>query len=179
MPIEGGEFLPKDLTDGLDGSFGAGAFAAGAFAVEPNAVRRASHMIEAAKEIEKLKQRHGSWSEASDGAAVGLLDPLTPIDGRPWGEFEPSVQGATISGRVKRLPGTKAPSPGSGVRGDSAAPPRLPNPGVGETSAESTPLTEEPLAPFIPQQAMPNQTLPQQAMPQQARGLIVSPFSPD
>jgi hypothetical protein len=50
---------------------------------------------------------------------------------------------------------------------------------VGETSAESTPFTGEPIAPFIPQQAMPNQALPQQAMPQQARGLIVSPFSPD
>jgi hypothetical protein len=184
VPIEGGEFLPKDLTDGLGGSFGAGAFAAGAFAVEPNAVRRASHMIEAAKEIEKLKLRHGSWSEASDRAAEGSLDPLTPIDDRPWGEFEPSDQGAVISGRVKRLPATKALSPGSGLGGGSEALPKRRNPGVGETSAESTPFTGEPITPFIPQRAMPNQALPQQAMPQQAmpqqaRGLIVSPFSPD
>jgi hypothetical protein len=184
VPIEGGEFLPKDLTDGLGGSFGAGSFgagvfAAGAFAVEPNAVRRASHMIEAAKEIEKLKLRHGSWSEASDRAAGGSLDPLTPIDDRPWGEFEPSDQGAVISGRVKRLPATKALSPGSGVGGRSEAPPKPRDPGVGETSAESTRFTGEPIAPSIPHRAMPNQTLPQQAMPQQARGLIVSPFSPD
>jgi hypothetical protein len=184
VPIEGGEFLPKDLTDGLDGAFGggafgAGAFAAGAFAVEPNAVRRASHMIEAAKEIEKLKLRHGSWSEASDRAAEGSLDPLTPIDDRPWGEFEPSDQGAVISGRVKRLPATKALSPGSGLGGGSEALPKRRNPGVGETPAESTPFTGEPITPFIPQRAMPNQALPQQAMPQQARGLIVSPFSPD
>jgi hypothetical protein len=178
VPIEGGEFLPKDLTDGLGGSFGAGAFAAGAFAVEPNAVRRASHMIEAAKEIEKLKLRHGSWSEASD-RAEGSLDPLTPIDDRPWGEFEPSDQGAVISGRVKRLPATRALSPGSGLGGGSEALPKRRNPGVGETSAESTPFTGEPITPFIPQRAMPNQAMPQQAMPQQARGLIVSPFSPD
>lgn len=190
VPIEGGEFLQKDLADGPGAAFAEGAFAAGAFAVEPNAVLRASHMIEAAKEIEKLKQRHGSWSEASDGTADRSLDPLTPIDDRPWGKFEPSDQGAAISGRVKRLPASKAPSPRSGVGGKREAPPRLGAPGVRDSSAESTPFIEGPIAPFVPQpavspRALPNQTLPNQAlpqqhaMPQQARGLIVSPFSPD
>lgn len=194
VPIEGGELLRKELADRADGINADGAFAAGAFAVEPNAVRRASHMIEAAKEIEKLKLRHGSWSEASDKSTAGSLDPLTPIDDRPWGDFEPSDQGSDISGRVKRLPATKAPSQGSGVRAKSEDPLRLRNPVVGEKSAESTPFTREPTAPLMPlqtmpqqampqqtisQQAMPNQALPQQAIPQQPRGLIVSPFSPD